>query len=89
MVSEVSVHHGGEGMVEQGSHIRVARKQREWQEVARDSVPPRLSLSNLPPPAMLHLIKFPELPKIASPARDYMFNTWAFWWGGGALHIQT
>jgi hypothetical protein len=53
---------------------------------AKDNVPPRISPQYLLPPARPHLLKVPELSKIAGPAGHQEFKTQIY---GRIFHIQT
>jgi hypothetical protein len=55
-------------------HFLVNRKQRKKQEGTMDKIPQSPTPIVLLPPVKFHLLKFPEIPKIAQPARQ-AFNT--------------
>jgi hypothetical protein len=70
-------------------HLMVDRKQsvRKGQGTR-----PRLQMhtpSDLLPPARSHFLEFLEPSKIALPSGDHVFKSWAFFWRGGTLCIQT
>jgi hypothetical protein len=64
------------------------RKQRKRQERDRDRIPLKTYPSDLLPPTRSHLLKFPELPKIAPPA-EIKHSTHEPGGWGRTFHIQT
>jgi hypothetical protein len=63
-------HSGGACVTEKFLHLMADRRQRKKQEGARTSYPQGLAPSDLLPPAMSHLLKFPEPSKIAPPVTE-------------------
>jgi hypothetical protein len=61
--------------MDEAVHFMVDRKQRIRKGLRTRYNLQRQSPSDLPPPTRPYLLKFPEPPKIVSPAGDKSFNT--------------